>query len=148
MPTLPSGLTLALWDQALIETDSNWFSCPEGHFWFYAAAPERGEPLFAKDQEVWTAPVHAPTPRSREEVKRFVQVLEMEPDGTGVWRGEWLADFPKYRSLSDADRTVWEAWLARPETDEFLDRVAQRCNQLAQRSRDAQGYLVLKDLPT
>ena len=29
----------------------------------------------------------------------------------GVWRGEWLADFPKYRTLSDADKIAWGAWL-------------------------------------
>jgi hypothetical protein len=138
---------LALWDQALIETDANWFSCPNGHFWYWAAAPEMGEPPFSKDAEVLTMPAHAPVPRNREEAKQFVQVLEMEPDGSGIWRGEWLSEFPKYRHLTFADKIAWDAWLRRQETDQYLDALVERCDGLARRASDAKGYVTLKSHP-
>jgi hypothetical protein len=144
MPTLPSGLRLALWNNALIEHDDNWFECPEGHFWYSAAAPEMGSPLFAHDEEVWTTPAHAPVPRDREEAKKFVQILEMAEDGKGVWRGEWLADFPKYRTLSDADLVAWKAWLDRPETYRYLDEVIVRCSRLAKKARNVSGYALFE----
>src|SRR5258706_1813016 len=145
MPTLPSGLRLALWDEALIEHDANWFECPDGHFWYSIAAPEMGSPLFDKAGQVWTTPAHALAPRNHEEAAQFVQILEMADDGSGVWRGEWLADVTKYRTLSDADKTVWDAWLRRPETSAFLDQVIERCSQLAEKARTVTGYAIFKD---
>lgn len=147
MPTLPSGLSLALWDEAIFEPGQNWFKCPEGHFWYHTAAPEMGEPLFDKDEQVWTLPVHAIAPRNRDEVKQFIQILEMAEDGSGVWRGEWLGDFPKYRTLTDADKIAWDAWFKRPEVDAYLDRVIARCSELAVMSKTAQGYAVFRDRP-
>src|SRR5450631_2409184 len=97
----------SLWDEALIEHDADWFACPEGHFWYSAAAPEIGSPLFHKDQQVWTTPAHALAPRNRDEAAHFVQILEMAEDGSGVWRGEWLAEFPKYRDKGCADISRW-----------------------------------------
>jgi len=138
---------LALWNQALIETDANWFSCPEGHFWYWAAAPEMGEPPFDKDREVFTTPAHAPVPKTREEAKRFVQVLEMAADGSGTWRGEWLSEFPKRRALTAADQVVWDTWLRKPETGQYLDALVERCKQLAQATGKARGYLKLKAYP-
>ena len=145
MPTLPSGLRLALWDNAIIEHDDNWFDCPDGHFWYSVATPEMGTPLFDKHEQIWTTPAHALAPRNREEAKQFVQILEMAEDGTGNWRGEWLADFPKYRTLSDADKLAWDAWLRTSEVDAYLDQVMQRCSQLAEKARDVRGYPVFRD---
>jgi hypothetical protein len=147
MPTLPSGLRLALWDEALIEHDANWFDCPDGHFWYSVAAPEMGSPLFDKNKQVWTTPAHALAPRNHEQAAQFVQILEMAEDGSGVWRGEWLADFPKYRTLSHPDKIVWDAWLRRPETSEYLDQVIERCSQLAKKARDVRGYAIFRDRP-
>jgi hypothetical protein len=147
MPTLPSGLRLALWDDALIEHDDNWFDCPEGHFWYSTAAPEMGPPLFDANRVVLTMPTHALAPQSREEAARFVQILEMAEDGSGVWRGEWLADFPKFRTLSSADKAAWTAWLNRPEVAKYLDEVVARCSQLAEGARNVRGYAIFKDRP-
>ena len=147
MPVLPSGLTLALWDNAPVEHDENWFDCPAGNFWYSVASPEMGTPLFGKDEQVWTSLGNAPAPRDREEAKRFVQILEMAEDGTGAWRGEWLADFPRYRKLSEADKVAWDAWICRSEIEAYLDQVIGRCASLAEKARNVTGYAIFRDHP-
>ena len=81
------------------------------------------------------------------EAADFVQILEMAENGGGVWRGEWLADFPQYRTLSDADKLTWNAWLHRPETSAYLDQAIERCSHLAEKARNMRGYAVFKDRP-
>jgi hypothetical protein len=146
MPQLPSGLNLALSRDGLFDHGGNWFACPDGHFWYWAAAPEMGEPPFAADITVMRAAEHAPVPTDREQVAHFIYVLEMGADGQYTWRGEWLASFPRYIRLDDRDLTAWRAWLARREVDEFLDETIVRCAQLAEISRHAIGYAVLQDV--
>jgi hypothetical protein len=142
MPRLPSGLTLALSRHAIIEHDSNWFDCPDGRFWLWVPAPEMGPPPYDPNTTIMQAPEHAAVPTSRDEASRFVRVLEMREDGKYAWRGEWLAEFPKYRMLSAADTEAWKAWLARAETAKFLDETIERCVRMAEAARNAQGYFV------
>lgn len=142
MPRLPSGLTLALARDAIIEHSENWFSCPEGHFWFWTAAPEMGPPPYDPHAEIMTMPEHAPAPTSREEMGRFIRVMEMRSDGIYAWRGEWLADFPKYRTLDTADANAWKAWLDRPQNQVFLDEAIERCRHMSESARTATGYVV------
>lgn len=140
--TLPSGLTLLLTGDAPFDPGQNWFKCPPGHFWFKVAAPEMGEPLFDPDKEVLEAFEHAPMPRNRREAAKFARICEMLSDGMAAWRGEWLDDFPKYRTLTADDLAVWENWRGSPEVERFLDEIVELCAQCAEGSRDAAGYFL------
>jgi len=90
---------------------------------------------------------HAPVPRSRAEVGRFIIVLEMLSDGEYGWRGEWLASFPRFTKLTDRDRAAWDAWMQTPATERFLDDTIAECERLAEASRDAQGYAIFTSKP-
>jgi hypothetical protein len=142
MPQLPSGLTLAISRDALFDHGGNWVECPDGHFWFWLPGPEMGPAPFDPDREILQIAEHAPAPRHREDAKRFVRVLEMRSDGRYGWRGEWLHRFPLITELDDRDLAAWNAWISRPEIDQFLDEVIAECSRLAEVSRHAQGYVV------
>jgi hypothetical protein len=142
MPKLPSGLELAISRDALFDHGGNWSSCPDGHFWYWAPAPEIGPPPYEPGAEIMQQAAHAPVPKDREEAKKYLHVLEMRPDGKYTWRGEWLFEFPKYTKVDERDLSAWNEWLARPETDRFLDATVEECRRLADVSRSAQGYVV------
>ena len=143
MPQLPSGISLALSRQALFDHGGNWFNCPEGHFWFWEADPEMGSPPFDLDQEILLVAQHVKAPRDQHEVKQFIQVLEMDGDGTYGWRGEWLSNFPRYFDLCELDAAAWNAWLDRPEMEEFLNDTIAECHRLVEVSRGAKGYATM-----
>jgi len=146
MPTLPSGLEFALSRHALFDHGGNWFNCPEGHFWYWDAAPEMGPPPYDLDAELLTGAKHALAPATREEAKAFIQVLEMNSSGMYAWGGEWLSQFPYWLELDQQDLEAWNAWLRRPETDVFLDETIEKCKVLAADSQRAKGYAVLSGM--
>ena len=144
MPKLPSGLQLAISRHALFDHGGNWFSCPDGHFWFWVPGPEMGEPPYDLEVEIMAQAIHAPAPDSREDVKKYIRVLEMRSDGKYAWRGEWLSDFPQYTKLNERDLAAWTEWLSGPEIDQFLDATIEECRRLAAISKGAQGYAVFR----
>lgn len=144
MPVLPSGLELAISRHALFDHGGNWFTCPDGHFWYWAPAPEMGPPPFDLWQQIDLEARHAPVPTNRDEVKRFLRVLEMRSDGMFSWRGEWLSLFPRYTNMDDHDLAAWHDWLQRPETDIFFDETIEMCKRLAEISRKASGLAVFE----
>jgi len=146
MPELPSGLNLAISRLALIDPGRNWFRCPDGHFWYWVPDPELGAPPFELDAEILQVPEHAPVPSNRKEVKRFIQVLEMDEDGRYAWRGEWLSHFPRYTDLDEADLSAWLDWLDVPERTEFLNETIVKCEQLAEKAKRATGYAVFENV--
>jgi hypothetical protein len=145
MPELPSGLQLAISRDALFDHGGNWFTCPDGHFWFWVPAPEMGPPPFDLDAEIMQQAQHAPIPSSREEAKQYLRVLEMRPDGKYSWRGEWLSLFPRYTDLDDRDLAAWNEWINRPQTEQFLDATIEECRRLAEVSKNAKGYAVIQE---
>jgi hypothetical protein len=145
MPELPSGLTFYISRDALFDHGGNWFKCPDGHFWYWVAAPEMGAPPYALNGEVSLKAEHAPVPRSRDEMKKFIRVLQKRPDGMAAWGGEWLADFPRYTEMGERDLAAWRTWLAEDKVDRFLDEAIAECERLAEVSRHATGYAVLED---
>jgi hypothetical protein len=147
MPTLPSGLTLAISSDALIDNGTNWFHCPQGHFWYWMIDSELNPPPFELEETILQAPAHAPAPNDRDGVKNFIRVLEMSNDGKFGWRGEWLATFPQYTALDDMDFAAWQTWMEKPETQRFLDEAMERCQRLATLAQEAQGYFVASDRP-
>ena len=86
MPTLPSGLHLGISRQALFDHGGNWFSCPDGSFWYWVPDPEMGPGPFPEGTEIIQVAQHAPVPISREEAKKFIQVLEFIDDTNYVRR--------------------------------------------------------------
>ena len=144
MPTLPSGLNLAISRDALFDHGGNWFKCPEGNFWYWEPDPEIGPAPFDPDTEITLIAKHALVPKDREEAKKFVRVLEMRPDGKYGWRGELLHSFPKFAHLDDRDSDAWESWIKSPDTDRFLDDTIEKCKKLAKSSEKARGYAVVE----
>ena len=146
MPVLPSGLSLALDRGRIFDHGGNWFTCPDGHIWVWAASPEMGEPPYDPEGEQFLAAIHAPAPVDLADVARFVRVLEQRPDGLYRWRGEWLDTFPRFTPMTDADRVAWEAWLAGPGMRTFLAEAFETCLRLVDMCRRAQGYATFVDL--
>lgn len=144
MPKLPSGLELAISRHALFDHGGNWFSCPDGNFWFWIAAPEMGPPPYDLEAEIMQSAAHAPVPRSREKAKKYLRILEMCPDGKYAWRGEWLFEFPRYTALNEQDLAAWNEWLAGSEIGQFLDATIEECQRLAELAKHAQGYAVFQ----
>ena len=147
MPQLPSGLCLALSRDWLFDHGGNWTECPEGHFWYWTAAPEMGPGPFDPNDTILRSAEHAPVPTSREEAKRFILVLEKLADDNFGWRGVWLDSFPRFTALTGEDRAAWDAWMRTPATERFLDGTIEECERLAEVSRKAQGYIKLTSAP-
>jgi len=144
---LPSGLELALSADAPFDHGGNWTRCPDGHFWYMAPAPETGPPPFALDYEYLQMPQHAQAPKNRDDVKRFIRVVEKGSDGEFGWRGEWLSTFPQYTKLDAKDVAAWNEWIESEETNTFLDIAVAECQRVAEASRNARGYAVFFDRP-
>jgi hypothetical protein len=144
MPELPSGLNLAITRGALFDHGGNWFECPDGHFWYWTPAPEMGPPPYDINGEGSNVAEHAPVPTTREEAKRFIQVAELNDNGMYAWRGELLYLFPRYTELDDEDLAAWNAWINRPEIDQFIDDFIIECQRLAEVSRHVRGYAVIE----
>ena len=143
MPTLPSGLQFGISRQALFDHGGNWFSCPDGHFWYWVPDPEIGPGPFSEGTEIIQVAQHAPVPMSPEETKKFIRVLEFIDDTNYVWRGEWLDTFPKFRSLCSEDMIAWKAWVDSKNTKEFLGTTIAECARLAEVSRNVSGHAIL-----
>lgn len=145
MPVLPSGLRLGLVRDALFDPGVNWFTCPEGHFWYWTPGPEAGLGPFPPGHEILQIPRHAPVPTSIEEVGQYIRVIVFDADMNIHWPGEWLASCPTFVTLDDADLAAWRAWLAEPKTVKFLEDTITRCQELAISSRGAKGYAVIAE---
>jgi hypothetical protein len=144
MPELPSGINLAITRGALFDHGGNWSKCPDGHFWYWVPAPEMGPPPYDINEEGENIAEHAPVPTNREEAKRFIQVAQLNDKGMYAWGGEWLSLFPRYLELDDEDLKFWNAWVNRPEIDQFIDEVIIECQRLEEVSRHARGYAVIE----
>jgi len=105
-----------------------------------------GPPPYELDAEIIQVPEHALVPVNREEVRRFIQVLEMDEDGRYAWRGEWLSQFPRYTDLDEADLSAWLEWLDTRERINFLDETVAKCERLAERASSATGYAVFENV--
>lgn len=143
MPTLPSGIYLALTIDHIMEPDRNWFRAPGGHFWYWTPAPEYSPPFFP--DQVWEGmPKTAPIPTSREEAAKFIRVCIGLSNGKMYWRGETLADFPLYSSLSDMDLRAWNDWVATDKVLGFIDSTIIKCQTQAAINLEASGVAIIQ----
>jgi hypothetical protein len=144
MPELPSGLKLGLLDDALFDPGTNWFACPENHFWYWAPDEDMGPPPFPRGTEIVQSPRHAAVPDGIDGVKAFIRVVFFDEDGGGYWTGEWLSTFPAHISLAEADRVAWETWLNDKAQTSYFEKTLARCQAYARRIAGARGYAVIK----
>jgi len=142
MPDLPSGLKLGLIDDAAFDPGTNWFTCPDNHFWYWASDEDMGPPPFSKGSEVVRSPKHAAVPDDIEGMKAFIRVVFIDDDETFYWTGEWLSTFPAHITLDAADTAAWQAWVNDPARTAFLERSLERCRACARHSAGARGYAV------
>ena len=142
MPTLPSGLKLALYKGHIMEPDRNWVKAPEGHFWYWVPAEETPPPYVYKD-DYELMPESAPVPESREAAGSYIRVLFELPGGGYFWRGEMLSEFPKYGILSDEDQHFWLEWLKTEPVEQFFDSVIAQCATQVEINKEAIGYVTI-----
>ena len=147
MPTLPSGLRLALDTRHIMEPTTNWFRAPEGHFWYWTPDASTKGPPFEFGCNLLQDAVTAPVPRCVDEVLPFVRVLLIREDNQFYWRGETLADFPRFGDLAEADRVAWSEWAAGESCQEFLARAIAKCRVQAEANQRAQGFAVFRGAP-
>ncbi|MFM9913373.1 MAG: hypothetical protein ACKVN9_07565 [Methylophilaceae bacterium] len=146
MPILPSGLGIAIGSQAIPDDmGANWFKCPEGHFWYTTPDMKITPPPYDGVSEILEDFVHAPVPKSIEEVKRYVYVLYYKPDGRFQWKGEWLSEFPQPGQLDDADLAAWNIHMNLEGTKGFLQGVIKRCERQAELNRHCSGVAFLSE---
>ena len=145
MPELPSGIKLAVTRDALFDHDGNWTECPDGHFWHLVPTPEMGPLPYDLINEIEFSIKHSPVPTSREEVRHFIWVVEINDNGGYSWRGEWLSSFPRYIERDKQDLAAWNVWINSSEASKFLDDTITECQRLAEISRHAQGFAVFEE---
>ena len=141
VPTLPSGLELALLTDHIMEPDRNWFKAPEGHFWYWTPADENPPP-FEPGQEWETSPTTAPIPTCREEMAQYIRVCIGLDNGMMYWRGDMLADFPTHSELSVEDLDAWNDWVNTTRVKDFLDSTIVNCQTQAEINKEATGWAV------
>ncbi|PIW93755.1 MAG: hypothetical protein COZ86_04695 [Candidatus Moranbacteria bacterium CG_4_8_14_3_um_filter_41_13] len=143
MPTLPSGIKLALLIDHIMEPDINWFKAPAGNFWYWTPAPENSPPF--EPDKVWEGmPISAPIPTSRKEMAEYIRVGIGLENGLMYWRGDTLATFPSYANLSDEDLSAWQEWIATDKVQNYIDSAIIKCQTQAAINQDASGVAVIQ----
>ena len=138
MPELPSGLKLAISRDALFDHGGNWFQCPEGHFWYWTPDEDiMGSGPYSLGSEILRSAVHAPVPATVEDVKKYIYVLECLDGENWGWRGEWLDQFPKFRTLTNEDRVVWNDWIESRDIQTYLKETIAECQRLSELNHTA-----------
>ena len=108
-----------------------------------------GPPPWESESQVFSDAKHSPVPITSNDVKRFIQVIELKPpvqnaDPDGrieyTWRGEWLASFPLFTALDTSGLAAWKSWIKNPSQLRFLDETIEKCYRLADDSRHASGW--------
>jgi hypothetical protein len=148
MPILPSGLTIGIGYQAIpASVGPNWFKCPEGHFWYKRPDVSITPPPYDGTTQILEDWVHAPVPKTIEEVKQYVYVLYRREDGMFQWRGEWLSEFPKPGHLEAEDETAWKAWIEGDIGISNLQKIIGVCQHQAELNKNCSGYAVFSGNP-
>lgn len=146
MPTLPSGRTIALAMSHILEPGTQMFSCPPGHYWYQTPDRTLNAPPFQPGQEILCSFEHAPCPTTREEALLILVVLEATGPARDRfdWRGYTVGEPEALADLTPEDRAAWDAWVASPDTQVYLDRVIDRCHAQDRANRGSPGYVVLR----
>jgi hypothetical protein len=143
VPTLPSGIELALLVDHIMEPDRNWFKAPEGHFWYWTPADENTPP-FDPNQEWEGVPTTASIPTCRDEMAQCIRVCIGLGNRMMYWRGDMLADFPAYCELSEDDLDSWKDWVNTARVQDFIDSTIIKCQTQAEINKEATGLPVFQ----
>ncbi len=148
MPILPSGLTLGIGSHAIPEdVGTNWFKCPEGHFWYQRPDEAITPPPYDEDSSYLSDWLHAPVPVDTVNVKHYVYVLYRRDDGRFVWRGEWLNQFPRFIEMDEADLSAWNDWLRGEQCQGYLRKVIELCRKQAELNKRCNGLATFTTRP-
>ncbi len=147
MPLLPSGKNFYISNNLILEPNNNFFTCPEGHFWYQTPDLAINAPPFEIGPQIIMDFAHAPVPVSRDEAKGYIQVLVCLEDDRIYWRGKMLSDFPGDGELDEADLRVWNEWLKDEGTVEFLDQTIEKCRIQAESNKHNAGSLTMHETP-
>ena len=139
MPTLPSGKIFYISRELVLEPNTNFFHCPEGHFWYRTPDVAINKPPFEPGSTLIMDFAHAPVPMDREEAKRFVQVLIGLEGNEYYWRGDVLSEFPPPGELDEADLAAWNEWEQSDSVREFLDETIEKCRIQADANKNNTG---------
>lgn len=99
-----------------------------------------GSGPYSLGSEILRSAVHAPVPSTVEDVKKYIYVLECEDGEKWGWRGEWLDQFPKFRTLSAEDMSAWNKWIASSDIQAYLQETIVKCQRLSDLSLRASGF--------
>ncbi len=150
MPTLPSGRTLAISMNHIMPIGMVQFHSPAGHYWFRKPDHALNAPPFhPEEQTILSDWVHAPCPTTREEALAALELLEGRADDSGrlYWPGYFVGDPEALADLDAADRAAWDAWVALPKVQRFLDLVIDTCRVQAEANRHSVGFMAFSGLP-
>jgi len=147
MPKLSSGINIYLSLNHILEPDLNWFKAPKGHFW-YMTTDEECPPPYEPYADKTFSYQHSPVPKTREEMKRFVQICLERDDGMVYWIGDYLSDFPFFVKLDNQDLVDWKVWLVDNEErlNDFLDNGIEKCATQSLIMQDARGYVCMTEV--
>ncbi len=143
MPILPSGKDLAICMDHISPPGMVQFICPPGHYWYSTPDLALNAPPFHPEQRVVTDWVHAPCPSTREEALAILQLFA----GTGPeiadyrWTGYFVGDEKALADLDAVDRAAWDAWIALPKVQRYLDRVIATCRLQAEANGRNCGFM-------
>jgi tetratricopeptide (TPR) repeat protein len=147
MPTLPSGRMVGLRADHILEPGTQWFECPEGHFWYQTPDLALNAPPFHPEQQVICDFVHAPCPTTVEETERFVEVVGLYGEGRSFLLGFTLDRAERPDGWSDEDCAAWNAWRRTPEVRAFLERTRARCRAQADANIGRGGPVSFTEAP-
>jgi len=133
MPLLPSGLMLGISALAIPDRPDDIVSRPPGHFLYFKPDDVAcGPPPYHEGQLLEMHLVAAPLPQSHEELKPYIQLIQLNNRRESWWAGEWLSEFPGRMQLDQADLKAWQTWLGSKETLDYLDEIILVCHRQAE----------------
>lgn len=132
MPVLPSGRKFGISINHILEPGTQWFPCPEGHFWYRTPDLALNAPPYHPEQDILCDIVHAPCPETVEEMERFVEVIEDLGADRTVLVGMTLDQSARPEGWSEEDCAAWNDWRRSPRTLEFLEMALVKCKRQAE----------------
>lgn len=150
MPQLPSGRLMAISRGHILEPGTRWFPCPDGHFWFQTPDLAINAPPYQRDQEILCDFVHAPVPRSVEEMTRYVDVVEVFSDDQVQLTGIRLDATERPSDWSEEDWHAFEEWRRNEQGTirAFLERTLARCRAQAEANKSNSEGVVFEAGPS
>ena len=144
MPVLPSGRRFGLARSHILEPGTQWFECPEGHFWYQTPDLAINAPPFHPEQQVVCDFVHAPCPTTVAEAERFVVIVELFGERGTVLTGMTLDQRQRPDGWSEADWLAWDSWRQTADVRAFVQATMDMCRAQADANIGLGGPVTLR----